>query len=178
MLGRTCCPGQHGPCYRGHGVSCEKESLSTKLTRVFVTREFTEFFNNTVASLRIQLQEAVNGANSALDSAVEVVNRVPGVDIEAPDLNPDIDFLDNVGIPDGFLQALVSFNESLPTLEELKDRMNGVIAIPFEALRSEIATNLGNVTVDRDAFPIPEKESLAFCQVCQNSRIMMVPTLT
>lgn len=45
--------------------------------------------------------------------------------------------------------------------------MNGVIAIPFEALREDIATNLGNVTVDRDAFPVPEKESMVFCQVCR-----------
>lgn len=43
--------------------------------------------------------------------------------------------------------------------------MNGVIEQPFEALRAEINTNLGNVTVARDAFPVPEKEGLAFCQV-------------
>lgn len=128
-------------------------------------REFTEFFNNTVAGLRTQIQEAVTGANSALESAVEVINRVPGVDIDAPDLNPNLGFLNDVGIPDGFLNTLVSFNESLPTLDELKDKMNGVIAIPFEALRREISTNLGNVTVNRDAFPVPEKESLVFCQV-------------
>lgn len=89
------------------------------------------------------------------------------MDIDSPDLNPNLDFLNNVAIPDTFLKTLVSFNESLPTLDELKDKMNGVIAIPFEALRKDIATNLGNVTVDRDAFLVPEKESMVFCQVCR-----------
>ena len=93
------------------------------------------------------------------------MNRIPGVDIDPPALNPNLHFLDNVAIPDSFLQTLVSFNESLPTLDELKEKMNGVIAIPFEALREEIATNLGNVTVDRSAFPVPDKENLAFCEV-------------
>lgn len=97
-----------------------------------------------------------------MDSAVEIVNRIPGVDIDSPDFNPNVDFLDNVNLPDGFLNALVSLNDSLPTLDELKDKMNGVIAIPFEALRREIVTNLGNVTIERDAFPVPEKENLAF----------------
>lgn len=118
-----------------------------------------------MASLRNQLQSAVSGANTALDSAVEVINRIPGVDINAPDFNPDLNFLNNVTIPDTFLKSLQSFNDSLPTLDELKERMNSVIEIPFEALRREITTNLGNVTVDRDAFPVPEKETLAFCQV-------------
>ncbi|KAK9897961.1 hypothetical protein P389DRAFT_210332 [Cystobasidium minutum MCA 4210] len=128
------------------------------------TKEFTEFFNDTVGALRNQLQDAINGADNALEAAVEVINRIPGVDIDAPDLNPNLDFLNNVAIPDSFLQTLVSFNDSLPTLNELKDKMNGVIEIPFERLRAEINTNLGSVTIDRGAFPVPEKETLAFCK--------------
>lgn len=111
-----------------------------------------------------------------MDSAVEIVNRIPGVDIDSPDFNPNVDFSDNVNLPDGFLNALVSLNDSLPTLDELKDKMNGVIAIPFEALRREIATNLGNVTIERDAFPVPEKENLAFCQVSGRREIKCANT--
>lgn len=144
----------------------KSESMCFVVSDFTVFREFTEFFNETVASLRNQLQDAVNRANTALGSAIEVINRVPGVDIDAPSLDPNLALLDNVAIPDNFLRSLQSFNESLPTLDELKERMNSVIEIPFEALRQEIATNLGNVTIERDTFPIPEKESLAFCQVC------------
>lgn len=98
------------------------------------------------------------------------------MDIDAPDLNPNLDFLNNVAIPDSFLQTLVSFNDSLPTLNELKDKMNGVIEIPFERLRAEINTNLGSVTIDRGAFPVPEKETLAFCKVrLDNSLFSLLP---
>lgn len=111
------------------------------------------------------MQDAVNVANSALDGAIDVINRIPGVDVDAPSFNPNLDFLNNVGIPDDFLNALVGLNDSLPTLDELKQKMNGVIAIPFEALRTDIKTDLGNATFDRTLFPVPDKEQMAFCQV-------------
>jgi hypothetical protein len=112
------------------------------------------------------VQDAVGAVDSVLDAAVETVNRLPGVNIAAPQITPpSLDFLNNVTLPSNFLNGLSNLNNSLPTLQELQDRMNGVISIPFQELRSDIRANLGNATVDRALMPIPAKETLTFCAV-------------
>lgn len=107
----------------------------------------------------------MGGANSALTAAIETVNRIPGVDIDTPNININLDFLDNVSLPHGFMDALVSLNSSLPTLDELKSGMNSIVSTPFVALRSDINGTLGNATVDLSLLPIPAKQSITFCEV-------------
>ena len=46
--------------------------------------------------------------------------------------------MENVQIPTGFEDSLVKLNTTLPTLAELKEKMNDLLEIPFEALKKEI----------------------------------------
>lgn len=129
-------------------------------------REFSNFINNTFNEIRTGVQEAVSGVDHLLDSAVEGINHLPGVNIKPPNITPpNLDFLTNVALPSDFMNALVSLNSSLPTLDELREKMNGVIAIPFEAVRADINSTLKNATVDRNLLPVPAKETMTFCQV-------------
>lgn len=122
--------------------------------------------NNTFNEVRTGVQGAVSGVDSLLDSVVEGINHLPGVNIKPPTITPpNLDFFQNVELPDGFINSLISLNSSLPTLDELREKMNDIIALPFEAVRSEINGTLKNATVDRDLLPVPAKETMAFCQV-------------
>lgn len=119
-----------------------------------------------MGTIRTGLQEAVSGVDNLLDDAVKGLNHLPGVNIDPPNITPpSLSFLENVTLPDGFLNSLQSLNSSLPTLDELKEQMNSIIAVPFEGLRTSINGTLGNATVDRNLLPIPQKEQLAFCAV-------------
>lgn len=67
------------------------------------------------------------------------------------------------------MNGLLSLNNSLPTLDEVKQKMNSIVAIPFEDLRHQINGTLLNAKVDRSLFPVPARESMTFCQVCARS---------
>lgn len=128
-------------------------------------REFSAFINSTFNEVRSGVQSAINGADTVLDTAVSGLNLLPGVNIDSPDIAmPDLSFLENVSLPSDFMDSLVTLNASLPTLDELRDKMNDVISIPFEAVRADINTTLKNATVDRNLLPVPAKETMAFCQ--------------
>lgn len=133
-------------------------------------REFSEFLTTASAGLQNQLESAVSGTNNALTAAVETINRIPGVDIETPNIKVNLDFLKDVTLPNGFMDALVSLNASLPTLDELKTGMNDLVSTPFLALRSEINDTLGNAAVNRSLLPVPEKQSMVFCAVSSSFR--------
>ena len=61
------------------------------------------------------------------------------------------------------LQGLTSLNNSIPTLDELRASLNSVISAPVNSLRSTIATNLGNATIDVELLPVPAKETVELC---------------
>ena len=113
----------------------------------------------------------MGGANTALTAAIETVNRIPGVDIDPPNIDINLDFLNNVTLPHSFMDSLVSLNASLPTLEELQSGMNNIISTPFQMLRAEINGTLGNATVDRSLLPVPAKQAMTFCGVSQSVRL-------
>ena len=61
------------------------------------------------------------------------------IEITVPQFSiPSLTSLQNVSIPTGFEDTLIQLNSSLPTLSELKDKMNSIIEIPFQALKNEI----------------------------------------
>lgn len=127
--------------------------------------EFGEFLTSTLAGLQSTIGGALDGAESALTTVINGVNAIPGVNIDPPSLDVNLDFLNNVTLPDGFMQSLLALNSSLPTLDELRDSMNGVIAGPFNDLRQDINRTMANATMDRSLLPVPAKQTMQFCQV-------------
>lgn len=116
--------------------------------------------------MRTDIQTAIAGVDNLLDEAVQTINKLPGVDITAPTIQvPSLDFLNNVTLPTDMLNALSSLNASIPTLAELRDKMDSIIAIPFEDLRAEINGTLKDATVDRSLMPVPARSTLTFCNV-------------
>ena len=78
--------------------------------------------------IRTSIQNDVSTANSAIQGVVDAANKVnPFGKINAPQINaPNLDSLQNVTLPADFQDALTKLNSSLPSLQELKDKVEQV----------------------------------------------------
>jgi hypothetical protein len=78
--------------------------------------------------IRTAIQNDVNAANSAIQSAVSGLNKVnPFGNINVPQFSvPSLNALQNVTLPTDFQDALTKLNASLPTVSDLKDKVNAL----------------------------------------------------
>ncbi|KAH8916234.1 hypothetical protein BT69DRAFT_1228759, partial [Atractiella rhizophila] len=130
------------------------------------TEAIDQALNATFGTIKEGIQAGIGGVESVIDDAIDAINKVnPFDDISKPNLSiPQLSLLDNVTLPDGIQNALVDLNNSLPTLEQLKEEMNRIISIPFEALRQDINGTIRNFQVDVNVFPVPAANKVTFCQ--------------
>lgn len=88
------------------------------------------------------IEASISGVNDFISTALGGVNDVLsliGQSIKIPTIGqPDLSALDNVTLPSSFEQGLVNLNSSLPTLDELRTKMDEIIQGPFEKLKVEI----------------------------------------
>ena len=90
--------------------------------------QFNGFLTNTFSSLRTGIQNDIAKANSVIQSAVDAINKVnPFGDITVPQFSiPSLDALQNVTLPTDFETSLTNLNNSLPTLDQLKDKVESM----------------------------------------------------
>ena len=91
---------------------------------VYLTlHQITSFLQSTLNSIVTGLKNDASTINSAIESAVNAVNKVnPFGNIQAPQFNlSSFDALGNITIPTDFEDALVQLNSSLPTVSSIKD---------------------------------------------------------
>lgn len=89
-----------------------------------------------MSGLRTSIQNDVGAANSAIQTAIGAINKVnPFGNINVPQFSiPSLDALQNVTLPTDFEDALTKLNSSLPTVSDLKDKVNAM----YVTLRSSI----------------------------------------
>lgn len=125
----------------------------------------TEGITLALSSLRTEIQQDIQTANNAIASAVKAINTVTSlvnVNLNVPQFDiPSLDGLANIQIPTTFQDQLRNLNSTLPTLEELRDSLDQVLAIPFKKLKEEMNGTFGelekNITVS--ALPTPQIDS-------------------
>lgn len=85
--------------------------------------QFNDFLSGTLDSVRTGIQNDIGKANSAIQSAVAAVNKInPFGDITVPQFDiPSLSGLQNVTLPSDFLTALQNLNNTLPTLDQLRN---------------------------------------------------------
>jgi hypothetical protein len=86
-----------------------------------------------MSSIRTSIQNDISTANSAIQSAVSGINKVnPFGNINVPQFNiPSLSALQNVTLPTDFETALTQLNASLPTVSDLKDKVNALCVQSF-----------------------------------------------
>ena len=62
-----------------------------------------------------------------------------GIDMSIPQFTiPELSRLSNVTIPNDFEQSLVRLNSTIPSLDELRSKLDSIISQPFSLLKSEM----------------------------------------
>ncbi|KAK4046906.1 plasma membrane fusion protein prm1 [Microbotryomycetes sp. JL221] len=127
-------------------------------------KEIDEFVTITFQGVRNSLQTAVEGINTGLESTLGLIDRIPGVDFDIPQIDvPNLDSLEDVTLPHSIIDGLTTLNESIPTLDELKQSIDAFISRPINDLRESINSSLSNSTLDIEQLPIPNRSTVDLC---------------
>ncbi|WWC72883.1 uncharacterized protein I206_106847 [Kwoniella pini CBS 10737] len=127
----------------------------------------TEGITTSLNKIRDEIQSDISSANNLIQSAVSGINSVTSlvnVNLSVPEFSiPSLDFLANVTVPTTFEDSLIKLNSSLPTLNELKNKMNEIIEIPFETLKKEINETRLEIAANFNSslLPVPALSALS-----------------
>ncbi|KAK7755815.1 plasma membrane fusion protein prm1 [Diatrype stigma] len=90
-------------------------------------------------------------------------------DIKKP-LNDFFQKIKDVNIDSsGFVSDINKLNDDLPTFDEVRNKTDETINIPFQLVRDALDKAYGNWSFDKGVFPVAEREALSFCS--ENSAI-------
>ncbi|TID24374.1 putative pheromone-regulated multispanning membrane protein [Venturia nashicola] len=104
------------------------------------------------ASVQKDLNGFVSGINTFLGSKIPTI-----------DFTKQINELKDLKLPINMTDDLNKLNNSLPTFDEVKNKTEGVIRLPFEELKKLIDKSMGEYHFNDSLFPVPKKEALKFC---------------
>ncbi|KAE8226102.1 hypothetical protein CF319_g1249 [Tilletia indica] len=103
--------------------------------------------------MKSAVQVAVSSVNTVISSALVGVNdvlHIVGKSVSAPQIViPDLTALDNVRLPTFFEDGLIALNNSIPTLDQVKDKINAVISSPLKLLRTDVNHTINAFQFDR-----------------------------
>ena len=98
---------------------------------------------------------------------VDGFNSIPLVpDVTAPQFTiPSADQLATIQIPTNFENSLRALNNTLPTLDDIRSKLDQVLGIPFNLLKKEINDTFINAQKSFVAtpLPVPEGSNVTFC---------------
>lgn len=71
----------------------------------------------------------------------------------------------NFNIPDTFQQQVIALNSSLPTLDQLRGRLDQLVGVPFNLVRSQMNTTFAQVSnqIGNITLPVPAIRTVEFC---------------
>ncbi|RDB16658.1 Plasma membrane fusion protein PRM1 [Hypsizygus marmoreus] len=127
--------------------------------------ELNDIIKNVTSGLRTSIQNDIASANSVIAGAIDGINKInPFNDITAPQIPvPNLDGLQNIALPPSFEQALTNLNSSLPTVDDLKNKIESIIDTPFELLKKDINDTFGAISFNSSTLPVPKQNLLTFC---------------
>ncbi|KAN0065230.1 plasma membrane fusion protein prm1 [Thecaphora frezii] len=117
--------------------------------------------------IRAAIQASIEGANSLLSSTVSGINAIVSVfgqHVTAPTIEvPSLDALNNITLPHAIEDSLLQINSSLPTLDDLRQKMDALISGPFETMKAEINDTINGFRFNHSVLPTPSPLKVAFC---------------
>jgi hypothetical protein len=126
------------------------------------------FLTTDIQTIGGDINTALQEFLSAYDTAVNDVKSAVGAfgtSVTFPNITLESEqaALSNLKLPTDLTPLLDKIKADLPTFAQVQNATNSAIRAPFEFVKSEIQTHLGNYTFDRSVFPVPAKEELTFC---------------
>ncbi|QDS73630.1 hypothetical protein FKW77_002140 [Venturia effusa] len=116
----------------------------------------TDAIGDDLSNIGSSLQKDLNGFVSG-------INTFTGAKLPTIDFTKQITELKDLKLPVNMTDDLNKLNNSLPTFDEVKNKTDGVIRLPFEELKKLVDTSMGKYQFNDSLFPVPQKEALKFC---------------
>ncbi|KAG7446606.1 uncharacterized protein BT62DRAFT_1076147 [Guyanagaster necrorhizus] len=133
--------------------------------------ELNKLVNAAASDIETALNSTISAANGVIETAVKAINAVnPFDDITAPTIStPDLSALSNVSLPSSFTDSIDSLNSSLPSVQELKQKVEAIIDTPFELLKKEINDTFDGLSFNSSLVTVPQQNTLTFCDEMDTS---------
>ncbi|KAL0072256.1 plasma membrane fusion protein prm1 [Marasmius tenuissimus] len=128
-------------------------------------KEFGDALEKVVSGLGTAIQNSINDANGVIKGAIDAINKVnPFSDIQPPQIPvPNLDDLKNFQFPNTLENSLTQLNSTLPTFNDIKQKLEDLINTPFELLKKDINETFSGISFDRSVLPVPAQNTLTFC---------------
>ncbi|ORX39271.1 hypothetical protein BD324DRAFT_598625 [Kockovaella imperatae] len=130
-------------------------------------KTISDGITSSLNSIRTNIQNDISSANAVIQSAADKINSVTSklnININVPQFSvPSLDAIQNVQVPTTFEDSLIKLNSSLPSLVELKQKLDDIISVPFEALKNEINETRIEIAAsfNASALPVPSLRQLS-----------------
>ncbi|KAG8805096.1 plasma membrane fusion protein prm1 [Serendipita sp. 399] len=130
----------------------------------------TQAVESGLKALGPAITAAVSGAQSGINSGVNAANgifgRLPGFSsVSIPSLNVPVTSL-TITVPDVMSSTITNFNNSLPTLDQLRGELANLITSPFHDLQKKINetfTDIQTSKLNGELLPVPAVRTIEFC---------------
>ncbi|KAG7098393.1 hypothetical protein E1B28_000352 [Marasmius oreades] len=128
-------------------------------------KEFGDLIQNVANGLASSIQNDISSANNVIRGAIDSINNVnPFSDITPPQIPvPNLDALTNFKFPTTLQDSLTNLNSTLPTFDDIKQKLEQIIDTPFELLKKDINDTFAGMSFDRSVLPVPEQNTVSFC---------------
>ncbi|KAF9264118.1 hypothetical protein L218DRAFT_863771 [Marasmius fiardii PR-910] len=136
-------------------------------------KEFGDLIQSVANGLASSIQNDINSANNVIRGAIDAINKVnPFSDITAPSIPvPNLDALTNFTFPTTLEDSLTKLNSTLPTFNDIKEKLEQIIDTPFELLKKDINDTFAGMSFDRSVLPVPQQNTVSFCNDLDTSVI-------
>ncbi|TBU33694.1 hypothetical protein BD309DRAFT_859454 [Dichomitus squalens] len=117
------------------------------------------------------LDAAASAVNDFIDAASKVIKTVSFGSISIPGHidTSGLNSLRNFTLPSSLTDGLESLNNSLPSVSDLKDKIDSLVDTPFELLKKDINDTFGGLSFDVSALPLPTQNTVTFCDQMDTS---------
>ncbi|CAG8612202.1 2971_t:CDS:2 [Ambispora leptoticha] len=150
--------------YRCLLVFAIRGSIAAVTDAVNILAQFT---NGKLHDLKSELDQQVSSANSALDNvrkAIQGVGSLANINVNVPTISiPAENDLSNFAFPSDLGQGLDKLNTSLPTMDDIEQKLNDLVSLPFNDLRTVIKNSMSNINFNDSVLPVPQPNKVTFC---------------
>ncbi|KAL7411101.1 hypothetical protein BDY24DRAFT_417439 [Mrakia frigida] len=127
--------------------------------------EIQDAITTVLAGIRTLIQSQVSAANSVISAAVSAINfvtKIVNVSLDVPSFDiPALTSLENVTVSTVIEDKLRQLNASLPTLNDIRTKLDSFIDEPFDLVVSKINATTGNFTFTPSPTPVSNVTNLA-----------------
>ncbi|RIA97771.1 hypothetical protein C1645_660219, partial [Glomus cerebriforme] len=140
-------------------------AVRSSISAVSEAVTFLQGFSNTaLAGIKSSIDSLINGFNSKLNDIRSALSKVGGI-FNLPEIPtitiPEADTLNSFTLPTtGIVGGLDALNATIPTMDDIENRLNNLISIPFNELRVVI----NNVTADLKFNSTILPNNIKFCE--------------